>query len=181
MIPGPFSPLWGRRRLCLHNRFIRAWRGHSRRRPGRVHNSVGAEARKLISVCHGGKHSLCRLFLPQDKGQFRLLGRTVQKIIFFRQAHSFSLGDAHFCYSISSEEYYTHSDCLDRVRKAHNMSDMDKEPTNLHVPSIESTQPTAVDQNERPTCPLCRGEVIGWVVIEEVRMDLNKKKRCCEE
>ncbi|KAK9098185.1 hypothetical protein Syun_025230 [Stephania yunnanensis] len=60
------------------------------------------------------------------------------------------------CRPFMCDTDYTHSNCLDRVRKAHNMLDMEKEPTNLHVPSIESTQPTAVDQNERPTCPLCR-------------------------
>ncbi|KAL5664080.1 hypothetical protein ACJX0J_024188, partial [Zea mays] len=30
-------------------------------------------------------------------------------------------------------------------------------------------------------CPLCRGDVIGWVVIGEARLHLNQKKRCCEE
>ncbi|KAK9141457.1 hypothetical protein Syun_010857 [Stephania yunnanensis] len=85
------------------------------------------------------------------------------------------------CRPFMCDTDYTHSNCLDRFRKAHGMSDTEKEPTTSHVPSIESTQPTAVDQNERPTCPLCRGEVTGWVVIEEARMRLNKKKRCCEE
>ncbi|RWW62000.1 hypothetical protein BHE74_00030898 [Ensete ventricosum] len=52
---------------------------------------------------------------------------------------------------------HNHSNCLERFKSAH-------------------TSPIS-----RPTCPLCRGDVTGWLIIDEARVYLNTKKRCCEE
>ncbi|XP_047339341.1 uncharacterized protein LOC124942822 [Impatiens glandulifera] len=61
------------------------------------------------------------------------------------------------------------SNCLNRFRNAHGMSD-----------SI-SPENTCSLSDEKPLCPLCRGEVTGWIVIDETRKHMNEKERCCEE
>uniref|UniRef100_A0A0D9YMC7 C2H2-type domain-containing protein n=1 Tax=Oryza glumipatula TaxID=40148 RepID=A0A0D9YMC7_9ORYZ len=72
------------------------------------------------------------------------------------------------------------SNCLERFKGAHGL------PTNMKVPSfngapLDSIHIISSNTTDRPACPLCRGDVIGWVVIDEARLHLNQKKRCCEE
>ncbi|KAM7264945.1 hypothetical protein ACFE04_002628 [Oxalis oulophora] len=64
---------------------------------------------------------------------------------------------------------HLHSNCLDRFKTAYGM----KNPSS---PQSDESQ----DNNDL-LCPLCRGKVTGWVVIEKARLQLDKKKRCCEE
>ncbi|GAA0142064.1 hypothetical protein LIER_03049 [Lithospermum erythrorhizon] len=40
---------------------------------------------------------------------------------------------------------------------------------------------TGSETNDRPICPLCRGEVTGWIIPGNVRLHLDEKKRCCDE
>ncbi|PKA65429.1 hypothetical protein AXF42_Ash005763 [Apostasia shenzhenica] len=65
----------------------------------------------------------------------------------------------------------THSNCLTRFKIA------------FGVPhSAESfTTNELSGTNSQPACPLCRGDVTGWVIIKEARAFLNMKKRCCQE
>ncbi|XP_062164146.1 uncharacterized protein LOC133870892 isoform X3 [Alnus glutinosa] len=49
------------------------------------------------------------------------------------------------------------------------------------VTPVENTEPVVSKGNDRPNCPLCRGEVTGWVVVDKARLYLDEKKRCCEE
>ncbi|KAJ0985084.1 hypothetical protein J5N97_003440 [Dioscorea zingiberensis] len=75
----------------------------------------------------------------------------------------------------------THSNCLDRFKSAYGMSNVAKfslTTTQFSDQRSQSIQPCLED---RPTCPLCRGDVTGWVVIDEARAQLNQKKRCCDE
>ena len=54
--------------------------------------------------------------------------------------------------------------------------------SSLAVPPLDSIfHIVPSNANNRPSCPLCRGDVIGWIVIGEVQLHLNQKKRCCEE
>jgi hypothetical protein len=74
----------------------------------------------------------------------------------------------------------TRSNCLDRFKGAYQL------PANAKVSSVavaplDSIHIVAPNASSRPSCPLCRGDVIGWIVIDEARLHLNQKKRCCEE
>lgn len=71
---------------------------------------------------------------------------------------------------------HLHSNCLDRFQVANKMSLGSDSPL---TPS-ESTTKNA-DDTSKPLCPLCRGDVTGWVVVNEARVKLDEKRRCCEE
>ncbi|CAI0376458.1 unnamed protein product [Linum tenue] len=67
---------------------------------------------------------------------------------------------------------HLHSNCLDRFKSACGMS----------PPSADSDKPSSeADEDVKLACPLCRGEVTGWIVVQEARLLLDEKKRCCEE
>ncbi|KAJ1425764.1 hypothetical protein SESBI_10842 [Sesbania bispinosa] len=70
-----------------------------------------------------------------------------------------------------------HSNCLDRFKTAcgtpsSSVSD---------ATSAENSEPVVSDGQCNLTCPLCRGEVSGWIIIDKARMHLDEKKRCCDE
>ncbi|CAN0905193.1 hypothetical protein LINGRAHAP2_LOCUS23529 [Linum grandiflorum] len=84
-----------------------------------------------------------------------------------------------------------HSNCLDKYRNASESS-----PSNLTLDDSHCSFSfnfeeqgynqrdhkqilNNVDGNENLTCPLCRGVVYGWTVIEPVRRYLNTKSRIC--
>ncbi|KAF5774272.1 putative transcription factor C2H2 family [Helianthus annuus] len=71
---------------------------------------------------------------------------------------------------------HLHSNCLDRFQTANKMSP----GSNSLLTSDESTIINP-DATSKPLCPLCRGDVTGWVVVNEARLKLDGKKRCCEE
>nr|XP_043628827.1 uncharacterized protein LOC122600212 isoform X2 [Erigeron canadensis] len=71
---------------------------------------------------------------------------------------------------------HLHSNCLDRFQTANKMSS----GSDSQVTSDESTVISA-DATSKPLCPLCRGDVTGWVVVSEARVKLDEKKRGCEE
>ncbi|XP_058067971.1 uncharacterized protein LOC131217183 isoform X3 [Magnolia sinica] len=86
------------------------------------------------------------------------------------------------CRPFMCDTDHTHSNCLDRFKSANGMSMAAKVPSTSDATlSEESTQPTTTNTSVQPTCPLCRGEVTGWVVVDEARIHLNKKNRCCQE
>ncbi|KAJ3678569.1 hypothetical protein LUZ60_002372 [Juncus effusus] len=59
---------------------------------------------------------------------------------------------------------YRHSNCLDRFKK----------------PLTQNDQNTPEEKtNSSLKCPLCRGEVLGWTVVEEARKYLDQKVKCC--
>ena len=75
----------------------------------------------------------------------------------------------------------TRSNCLERFKSAYEL------PSNAKVSSFAMPPLDSIihivpsNANNRPSCPLCRGDVIGWIVIGEARQHLNQKKRCCED
>ncbi|RID77749.1 hypothetical protein BRARA_A00631 [Brassica rapa] len=75
---------------------------------------------------------------------------------------------------------HLHSNCLHRFITA---SSTDSPPsTSPAAPEDDDeTMSKVLEESCKPVCPLCRGEVTGWVVVEEARLLLDEKKRCCEE
>ncbi|KAK7293657.1 hypothetical protein RJT34_16529 [Clitoria ternatea] len=70
-----------------------------------------------------------------------------------------------------------HSNCLDRFKTACGM------PSSLlsDATSVENSKPVVSDGQCCLTCPLCRGEVSGWIVVNRARSYLDEKKRFCDE
>ncbi|WJZ84985.1 hypothetical protein VitviT2T_004555 [Vitis vinifera] len=82
---------------------------------------------------------------------------------------------------------HLHSNCLERFKSAYGMSSELKSPSTSDADadaaaaaSAENIQQLSEDSC-RPTCPLCRGEVTGWIVVDKAREQLDEKKRCCAE
>ncbi|KAJ4880594.1 hypothetical protein Rs2_37649 [Raphanus sativus] len=70
---------------------------------------------------------------------------------------------------------HLHSNCLDRFITACGTTNPPPPP------SDEPPWSKFLEESCKPLCPLCRGEVTGWVVVEEARALLDEKQRCCEE
>lgn len=64
---------------------------------------------------------------------------------------------------------FRYSNCLDQYKKAY--SKVTSDPISNWV--IENSEVTEL------SCPLCRGQVKGWTVVEPARQYLNAKKRSC--
>lgn len=76
---------------------------------------------------------------------------------------------------------HLHSNCLDRFKQVYGNLSGSQSPLRSDATSSESMNSTISDGSRKPTCPLCRGEVTGWVVIDDVRRKLDGKIRSCEE
>ncbi|XP_068642767.1 uncharacterized protein [Aristolochia californica] len=84
---------------------------------------------------------------------------------------------------------YHFSNCLDQFKKAHAKllpcNGQGQVHGDLHHELLEnSTYAAAADwlskyEASELTCPLCRGQVKGWIVVEAARECLNAKKRSC--
>lgn len=76
---------------------------------------------------------------------------------------------------------FRHSNCLDQYKKAYtkvissNMQPMQGTPGVLQDPNLLPEKCEATEL----ACPLCRGQVKGWTVVEPARDYLNAKKRGC--
>ena len=68
---------------------------------------------------------------------------------------------------------HLHSNCLDRFITAYG--------TDPPPPPPDEPRSKVLEESCKPLCPLCRGEVTGWVIVEEARLRLDEKQRCCEE
>ncbi|PON73021.1 Zinc finger, RING/FYVE/PHD-type [Parasponia andersonii] len=80
------------------------------------------------------------------------------------------------CRPFVCDTNHLHSNCLDRFKSAYGMSPSSTSDAINEV----SPEPTESEEN-KPSCPLCRGEVTGWVIVDNVRTHLDEKKRCCDE
>ena len=66
---------------------------------------------------------------------------------------------------------YRFSNCLDQYKKAYTKA-------TSGVDALSLGEKAEVSQL---LCPLCRGQVKGWTLVESARKYLNKKKRACME
>lgn len=80
---------------------------------------------------------------------------------------------------------FRHSNCLDQYKKAYTkvIPSHNGQPIqgSINDPSVLSDSNLPVEKNEvtELACPLCRGQVKGWTVVEPMRDYLNAKKRSC--
>ncbi|KAL4361687.1 hypothetical protein GQ457_04G001060 [Hibiscus cannabinus] len=76
---------------------------------------------------------------------------------------------------------FRYSNCLDQYKKFYTKVVPSNHEESLHIsidnpvvtPGVEKCEVTEL------ACPLCRGQVKGWTVVEPVREYLNDKKRTC--
>uniref|UniRef100_M1C6X0 Pm27 n=1 Tax=Solanum tuberosum TaxID=4113 RepID=M1C6X0_SOLTU len=78
-----------------------------------------------------------------------------------------------------------YSNCLDQYKKAYTKAILpdNNQPVqgDNDTPTAEpfSTWPSEKSEVSEVACPLCRGQVKGWTVVEPAREYLNSKKRSC--
>lgn len=89
------------------------------------------------------------------------------------------------CHPYMCGTSFRHSNCLDQYKKAYTkvVSSNDGLPmhSSLNNPVDASDSSLAIEKCEvsELACPLCRGQVKGWTVVEPAREYLNAKKRSC--
>lgn len=93
------------------------------------------------------------------------------------QCSSFKKG----CRPYVCDTDHLHSNCLDRFRSAHRLSSGSVSSLSSDATSSDIMDPEFPESSENPSCPLCRGEVTGWITVDKAREHLNEKKRCCDE
>lgn len=71
---------------------------------------------------------------------------------------------------------HLHSNCLDRYKEVNGCLSGSKSWS-----TVEDWQSQNSGTTSKAACPLCRGEVTGWTVIDKARKHFDVKKRCCEE
>ncbi|KAL5054631.1 hypothetical protein RYX36_035313 [Vicia faba] len=75
-----------------------------------------------------------------------------------------------------------HSNCLDQYKKAYTKVISARNGQNVLGNPFVSHDLNLTDEKNEVTelaCPLCRGQVKGWTVVEPVRDYLNEKERSC--
>ncbi|KAI4367455.1 hypothetical protein MLD38_023191 [Melastoma candidum] len=73
-----------------------------------------------------------------------------------------------------------YSNCLDQYKKAYaKVISCDPTPASNLMAVSESGLPSEKCEVIELACPLCRGQVKGWTVVEPAREFLNAKKRTC--
>ncbi|KAL5558334.1 hypothetical protein UlMin_034545 [Ulmus minor] len=79
---------------------------------------------------------------------------------------------------------HRYSNCLEQYKKAYTKvaSTQNSEGSGLTdnlSSSLGAGQSNEMNEVSELLCPLCRGQVKGWTVVEPARKDLNAKKRSC--
>ncbi|KZV48164.1 hypothetical protein F511_27727 [Dorcoceras hygrometricum] len=52
-------------------------------------------------------------------------------------------------------------------------------PTSWEILNLDETHEEKLEKTSNLKCPLCRGDVLGWKVVEDARKNLNLKSRSC--
>lgn len=80
---------------------------------------------------------------------------------------------------------YRYSNCLEQYKKAYTKVNLTESSFPMHRSIDESNLSLGLDWSDEKKeisellCPLCRGQVKGWTVVEPARKYLDKKKRTC--
>ncbi|CAJ1973802.1 unnamed protein product [Sphenostylis stenocarpa] len=77
-----------------------------------------------------------------------------------------------------------HSNCLDRFKSTRgtpstSINDSTSEMSDAN--SMTNSESVVSDCQYKLCCPLCRGDVSGWIIVDRARAHLDEKKRCCDE
>ncbi|XP_071723995.1 uncharacterized protein [Rutidosis leptorrhynchoides] len=91
------------------------------------------------------------------------------------------------CRPFMCDTSYRHSNCFDQFQKS--SSEMQpllirQESAPTPATPTQTSAPGTVEGGSTPTslkliCPLCRGEVNGWIVVEAARLFMNSISRSC--
>ncbi|KAH9603307.1 hypothetical protein KSS87_022563 [Heliosperma pusillum] len=80
------------------------------------------------------------------------------------------------CRPFVCDTNHFHANCLERFKTAYGM------PTEIKSFSTLDTETSQIpESSDKPSCPLCRGDVNGWIIIETARQFMDQKTRYCEE
>lgn len=87
------------------------------------------------------------------------------------------------CRPYMCDTSHRHSNCLDQYRKSIPTADSTDRPDDefmmwMRQTSLQPNSSLGV-QAQQLTCPLCRGQISGWIVIEAARKCMNAKVRSC--
>lgn len=98
------------------------------------------------------------------------------------------------CRPFMCDTSYRHSNCFDQFQKASSETQAMVGPQD-GSPPVSPTQTTTVpgtlegsttppmacetEEKLKLVCPLCRGQVNGWIVVEAARLFMNAKSRSC--
>ncbi|GJM86987.1 hypothetical protein PR202_ga02896 [Eleusine coracana subsp. coracana] len=74
---------------------------------------------------------------------------------------------------------FRHSNCLDQFKNAYTKGALLQEVSVNSMGTNLDTSPSAAGEKTDLACPLCRGKVKGWTVVEPARRYLNGKRRTC--
>lgn len=74
---------------------------------------------------------------------------------------------------------FRYSNCLDQYRKAYTKITSSSGTADNPILLSDSGWPVDKCEVSELACPLCRGQVKGWTVVEPAREYLNAKKRSC--
>lgn len=103
------------------------------------------------------------------------------------------------CQPYMCDTSYRHSNCLDQFRKAfaehpavtatqesHVSSDLNSRNQERHLQHENEGSPSHTahcesQEQSKFSCPLCRGQINGWVVMEPARRFMNAKVRSCAQ
>lgn len=99
------------------------------------------------------------------------------------------------CRPYMCDTSYRHSNCFDQFRKSFSesqpaigVSPTEETPVTIMEPEPEPLLPNLISEasltsetedKSKLVCPLCRGQVNGWVVVEAARIFMNTKSRSC--
>ncbi|XP_024959363.1 uncharacterized protein LOC112500218 isoform X2 [Cynara cardunculus var. scolymus] len=101
------------------------------------------------------------------------------------------------CRPYMCDTSYRHSNCFDQFRKSYSESQPPLVPPTEETPTEEtpviitesepllpnlipeSSLTSETEDKSKLVCPLCRGQVNGWVVVEAARIFMNTKSRSC--
>ncbi|KAK1434700.1 hypothetical protein QVD17_00449 [Tagetes erecta] len=88
------------------------------------------------------------------------------------------------CRPFMCDTSYRHSNCFDQFQKASSeMQQLMDQQEGTPVTPAQTAPSGTLEGGSTPAlklvCPLCRGEVNGWIVVEAARVFMNSKSRSC--
>ncbi|KAL5729518.1 hypothetical protein ACHQM5_002458 [Ranunculus cassubicifolius] len=88
------------------------------------------------------------------------------------------------CRPYMCDTSHRHSNCLDQFRKT--FAEMPKDEESIDASPVQGSRntdgvndQTLAGDDKKLVCPLCRGQVNGWIVVEGARRLMNAKSRSC--